>query len=324
MSTLFFSYSHKDEDLRNELEDHLTMLKNDGTITTWHDRRITAGADLDHEILNNLESADVILLLVSASFLASNYCFHQEMTRALAKHKEGSALVIPVILHPCDWLSSVLKELRATPTDGKPVSMFGNLHEAFAIITKDVRGAIAARTLSNTPARPPAAIMKPMGTEPVSVHSGPRSSNLRLKRKFDDQERDQFLEDSYEYIARYFEGSLKELEARNPRIKTRFKRRDATCFSASIYENGNMEAACSIWYGGGDSGFNRNSISYSNNPDSPRNSMNESMSVEADGYALHLKPMGMLHTFGRNDDGLLSPQGAAEYYWSALIRPLQQ
>jgi hypothetical protein len=322
MSTLFFSYSHKDEDLRNELEDHLAMLKNDGTITTWHDRRITAGADLDQEILSNLESADVILLLVSAAFLASNYCFHEEMRRALAKNKEGSAIVIPVILHPCDWLSSILKGLRATPTDGKPVSMFGNQHEAFAIITKDIRNAIAARNQSHSPIESPVAAMTQTAVSSVAAHSLPRSSNLRLKKKFDDHERDQFLEDSYEYIARHFEGSLQELEARNPRIKTRFKRKDASSFSASIYENGTMKATCSIWYGG-NNGFSSNSISYSNSTDSFRNSMNESLTVEEDGYALHLKPMGLFHVAARNKDGALSPQGAAEFYWSMLIRPLQ-
>lgn len=324
MTTLFFSYSHKDEVLRNELEEHLAMLKNDGTITTWHDRRITAGAELDEEILSNLESADVILLLVSASFLASNYCFHQEMTRALVRHKEGSAVVIPVILHPCDWLSSSLQDLRATPTDGKAVSMFGNQHEAFAIITKDIRDAIAARIRANGahPAQT-RGVSTQVGAIQTASHSGPRSSNLRLKKKFDDHERDQFLEDSYEYIARFFDGSLQELAERNPHIRTRFKRRDATSFSASVYENGNIKSACSIWYGG-NGGFGGNTICYSTNPDSSRNSMNESVSVEEDGYALHLKPMGFSPFYGsRNNSGALTQQGAAEYLWSMLIGPMQ-
>jgi hypothetical protein len=65
------------------------------------------------------------------------------MTRAMEKHHEGSACVIPVILHPCDWQSAPFGGLRATPTDGKPVSMFANQHEAFAIITKDIRDAAA-------------------------------------------------------------------------------------------------------------------------------------------------------------------------------------
>src|SRR5689334_13326312 len=89
MITLFFSYSHKDEELRNELETHLTLLKRQGIISAWHDRRIIAGSDLDKAISSELESSQIILLLVSAHFLASDYCYEKEMTRALEKHEEG-------------------------------------------------------------------------------------------------------------------------------------------------------------------------------------------------------------------------------------------
>jgi hypothetical protein len=200
--------------------------------------------------------------------------------------------------------------------------MFGNQHEAFAIITKDVRDAIARRNKPNAKTQVASAFMAQTDSFPRVEQSGPRSSNLRLKKKFDDHERDQFLEDSYEYIARYFEGSLNELETRNSRIKTRFKRIDATSFSASVYENGTMKATCSIWYGGNHV-FGKNSICYSNSQNFSRNSMNGSLQIEDDGYTLHLKPTGMFHSFDRNAEGQLSQQGAAECYWSMLIHPLQ-
>ena len=79
MVTLFFSYSHKDEELRNELETHLALLKRQGVISSWHDRRITAGSDLNQAISSELESSQIILLLVSAHFLASDYCYEKEM-----------------------------------------------------------------------------------------------------------------------------------------------------------------------------------------------------------------------------------------------------
>ena len=139
MAKLFFSYSHKDEEHRNELETHLALLKRQGVISSWHDRRITAGSEVHQSISSELESAQIILLLVSAHFLASDYCYEKEMLRALEKHKEGSAVVVPVILHPCDWQSAPFGQLRATPMDGKPVSMFANQHAAFAIIARDVR-----------------------------------------------------------------------------------------------------------------------------------------------------------------------------------------
>lgn len=78
MATLFFSYSHKDEELRNELETHLALLKRQGIISNWHDRRITAGSDLNDAISGELEEAQIILLLISAHFLASDYCFDKE------------------------------------------------------------------------------------------------------------------------------------------------------------------------------------------------------------------------------------------------------
>jgi hypothetical protein len=153
----------------------------------------------------------------------------------------------------------------------------------------------------------------------AAIVAAARSSNLRVKRKFDDHEQDEFLENSYEYIARYFAGSLDELSKRNPSLKTRFKRLDATSFTASIYEAGQRVAQCSIWYGGG---FTSRGIAYSQSSDVSRNSFNESLSVADDGYTLQLKALGT-QSYGGGRDQVLSPQGAAEYYWAILIRPLQ-
>ena len=316
MAKLFFSYSHKDEDLRNELETHLALLKRQGVISSWHDRRITAGSDFDETISSELELSQIILLLVSAHFLASDYCYEKEMKRSIEKHEDGSSVVIPVILHPCDWHSSPFGHLRATPTDGKPVSMFANQHEAFAIIAKDVRE--SARSIS-----------KPLSSKDehqrkrfqVDISHKDRSSNLRIKRKFDDHERDEFLENSYEYIVRYFEGSLQELSERNPHIKTRFKRLSETGFAAFIYDSGERVAECSVYYG--ESSFGSAGIAYSHSGDVQRNSYNESLSVVDDGFTLQLKPLGIQIFDNRRDDSM-SQQGAAEYYWSLFIRSLQE
>jgi len=318
MANLFFSYSHKDEALRNELETHLALLKRQGVISSWHDRRITAGSDIDKNISTELESSQIILLLVSAYFLDSDYCYEKEMKRAIEKHNEGNAVVIPVILHPCDWKTALFGKLRATPTDGKPVSMYANPHEAFSIIVKDIREAIGNL---------PGSVKTVMKGNHVSASPGTnipqrdRSSNLRIKRKFDDHERDEFLEDSYEYIVRYFEGSLQELSSRNPQIKTKLKRSGETSFAAFIYENGKRVAECSVYYGGGN--YGAPGIAYSNQNDVQRGSYNESLSVIDDGYTLQLKPLG-IQIFDGRDDKALSQQGAAEYYWSLFIKRLQE
>ena len=176
MVSLFFSYSHKDEDLRNELETHLGLLKRQGIISAWHDRRITAGSDFNEAISAELEKAGIILLLISANFLNSDYCYEKEMKRALEKHRAKAAVVIPVILHPCDWLSSPFGQLRATPTDGKPISMFANQHEALALVVKDIRE-VAKRFQVAPPATKPEEAPSSQETE----KSSERSSNLRIK-----------------------------------------------------------------------------------------------------------------------------------------------
>ena len=103
MAHVFISYSHADEALRNELEKHLGGLLRQGVITTWHDRRIPPGEDLHGQIDDHLNTADVVLLLVSADFLASDYCYDIEMNRAMERHERGEVRTIPVILRPCDW-----------------------------------------------------------------------------------------------------------------------------------------------------------------------------------------------------------------------------
>lgn len=315
MVKLFFSYSHKDEDLRNELETHLAMLKRDGTIHTWHDRRISAGSEIDQAISQNLEEANLILLLVSANFLASDYCYNSEMGRALEKHAAGNAVVIPVILKPCDWHSSPFGQLLGTPTDGKPVTMYGNQDEAFAIVANDIRH-VSSRVSGPAPIVSALEIAQIAGAS-ANVEPVLRSSNLRIKRQFLDHERDEFLENSYEYVARFFEGSLDELQRRNPQIKTRFKRINSTSFTASIYEAGNRVSECSIVCGG-PSHFSSNGIAYSHSTGAPRNSYNEVLTVTDDGYTLHLTG----GVFNRTSD-VLTQQGAAELYWSMLLQPLQ-
>jgi hypothetical protein len=135
---VFFSYSHKDEAMRDELEKHLTMLKRKGVINTWHDRRIDAGSVLNAEIDDNVKEADIILLLISVDFLASDYCYDIEMKKALEMHESKQAVVVPIILRSCDWHSAPFAKLLALPTDGKSVSTWADLDAAFLNIAKGI------------------------------------------------------------------------------------------------------------------------------------------------------------------------------------------
>lgn len=148
---LFISYSHKDQNLREALADHLASLQREGVIDVWHDRQISAGEDWAEAIDTNLEAAEIVLCLVSAGFLASPYCNGIELKRALERHAAGKARVIPVILKPADWSSTPLGGLQALPPEGKAVTKWTNRDEAFLSIAQGIR--MVAKQL-NPPADP--------------------------------------------------------------------------------------------------------------------------------------------------------------------------
>ena len=117
-------------------------------IADWHDRMIEAGEERKEAINKNLEEAQIILLLVSATFLASDYCCDVEMKRAVERHDRGEARVIPVILRPVDnWQAAPFAKLGVAPTDGRPVTSWPNRDEAFADVVAHIRKAI--KTLTN-------------------------------------------------------------------------------------------------------------------------------------------------------------------------------
>ncbi len=139
---VFFSYSERDRDLRDKLETHLAILKRKGVIRGWHEGEIGAGEEWDAAIRGHLESARMILLLVSADFLASDFCYEVEMQRAIERHRRGEAKVIPVILDACDWEPAPFGGLRSLPSEGRsvrPVTSWQNQSEAFANIAKGIR-----------------------------------------------------------------------------------------------------------------------------------------------------------------------------------------
>jgi len=141
---VFFSYSHRDQDLRAQLETHLSLLKHQGIISSWHDRKIIAGTEWAREIDEHLNTAQIILLLISADFLASSYCYDIEVMRAMERHNAGEARVIPIILRHCDWNLAPFGKLQALPTDGKPVDSrnWYNKDEAFHNIAQGIRKAV--------------------------------------------------------------------------------------------------------------------------------------------------------------------------------------
>jgi hypothetical protein len=142
LTKVFFSYSHADETLRDQLEKQLAVMKRQSVIETWHDRRIGAGRDFGSAIDEHVDADNIILLLVSPDFLASDYCYDREMERAMARHHAGDAIVIPVILRPCDWHGAPFGKLQATPLDGKPITLWSDRDEAFLQVARAIREAV--------------------------------------------------------------------------------------------------------------------------------------------------------------------------------------
>lgn len=135
---LFYSYSHKDEPLRDELETHLKILHHTGFITAWHDRKIEPGGDWKTQIDENLERADIILLLVSADFIASVYCYEKEMKRATVRHDAGQAVMIPIIVRDCNWKLAPFARLQALPKDGKAVMEWPSKDAAWRNVSEGI------------------------------------------------------------------------------------------------------------------------------------------------------------------------------------------
>jgi hypothetical protein len=206
----------------------------------------------------------------------------------------------------------------AAPTDGKPITKWPDRDEAFVNVVQQIRAAL------------PSIPSVPISTSSLSANAprtasavGPRSSNLRLKKNFTDADKDRHLDEAFDYIALFFENSLKELGDRNPGIEGRFKRIDARSFTGVIYRNGEAVSHCAIRHGA-TRGFG-GGITYSADDTNMGNSFNEQLTVEADEQSLFLKPMGMRMwvSGGQKRNDHLTFEGAAEYYWTMLIEPLQ-
>lgn len=324
MAKVFFSYSHKDESYRNELEVHLSQLKRENAISTWHDRRINPGDEFERVIDSELASSDIVLLLVSPYFLASEYCNEVELKKALELNNQGATRVVPVILEPCDWQYSIFGKLLALPTDGKPISKHTNVHDGYLDVVQRIREMIPS--ISKSPSEENSDLQTGFESESYKKpdrdnhqthkEQQTRSSNLRIRKPVDDHDKEEFRIEAFEFIANYFESSLSELQKRNPDIKNRFRRIDANTFTAFSYLDNERRTECRITLSSPFGG-----IAYSSNANSSDNSANDWLEIGHDGYVFTLSSpiSGSTHS----TDGAFSMEGAAEYFWSTFIHSMQ-
>ena len=131
---IFISYAHEDEDLKKELDKYLKVLKRSSKVQVWQDRQLMAGQEWNETIMSELSKANIILLLVSVDFNASDFIWEKELASAMQRHEAGTAHVVPIILRKCDWHSMPYAKLQALPRNATPVTEYPNRDAAFTEI----------------------------------------------------------------------------------------------------------------------------------------------------------------------------------------------
>jgi len=136
---VFYSYAREDQNLLRKLQMHLKPLERARLIVSWFDQQLSPGANWSKEINDRLQTADIILLLVSPDFMASDYIYQKELQVALRRHELGEARVVPIILRPVDWKVGPFADIQVLPSKGLPVTVYKDRDEAFIEIASGIR-----------------------------------------------------------------------------------------------------------------------------------------------------------------------------------------
>jgi len=310
-ATAFLSYAHADVKALDRLHKHLAMLKREGALKAWTDHGILPGDGVDGAISAQLEESTIFVALVSPDYLASRYCYEKEFERALALAQAGRMRIIPVILEPCDWLSSPLKEFLALPKDGLAVSGWTNQNNAFLDVVTGLR-----RILTMPDER------RESGPEFGSAAAPPRAGAVRqprIKQDFDAIQRADFADKTFAVIQDYFRASCDEL-MRIEDLRARFEVMDSTAFTCTVVNRGRLqggEAHITVHNGKGRSMGFGGDISYVNQRYAEANTSNGSIRVEHDDYNLFLA-MDHLGSSAREKEKI-TPEQAAARLWTEFV-----
>jgi len=300
----FISYSHIDERYVQRLHTHLAQMKRDGLIDTWYDREISAGTNLNQEISRHLKESNVFIAVTSPDFLDSEYCFDIEMSKAIEDHHAGQIRIIPLIVEPCDWLNSPLKDFRATPRDGKPISDWSNINSAYLDIITDLRKLTNPKA---KPARKAATKAQPKTT---------RTPTFRTKKDFDKIDKIEFKKGAFDEIAAKLETWC--IEANNVEgIKALYERaKDNRFFVTLVNKNkSNSTSERTVYLSEDRHGFGDINLLHERSESS--SSSNGGFTVEADDYRLFLKRSFSMHSPVKEK---LNPTEAAHEIWNEMMQ----
>ena len=231
----FISYSHKDDTALERLHVHLKQLQRDGQMVSWTDEKITAGSKIDNAISKELLSSQLFLALVSPDYIFSNYCFEKEFTKALELQKEGKLIIVPIIVEPCDWLSTPLSTFKALPKDGKAVSEWNNPNTAYLDVVQNLR------VLMNSDVE-----VTQASNISVSTNITMPSRNYRVKKDFDSIQKIDFVEQSFTEIKEKMISFLNEIVQVDDHIKYKLIKDDNHLFEVILVNRHKIGADSSL------------------------------------------------------------------------------
>ena len=226
----FISYSHKDAHYFEKLKVHLAQIRRDNLIAEWSDHEILAGSNLDREISTALYESQLFISLVSPDYIASQYCYEKEFGAALKLQDEGEMTIVPIIVEPCDWKSTPMKDIKALPEDGKPVSEWTNSNNAFAKIAEEIRKLLARNLIHQN-------LIQSTNNQHIKA-----SRNYKVQKIFSEVDKLDFKEKSFEIVKRYFISATAEFNGIE-NLQARFIKDEKNIFSCLISNKANLKDA---------------------------------------------------------------------------------
>ncbi len=211
---VFYSYSHKDEEYKEDLERHLSGLRYRKLIETWCDSKIAPGTDWESEIISKLETSDIILLLISSDFINSDYCYSEEMDKAIRWHQEGKARVIPILVRPVFMEELPFSRLQILPSKVKAVQLWSSYDEAWVNVVEGIRRAIDDLNVK----RKKEHHITQINNKPLKGVNADFSKNTGLLTKSHQKDNLQ-QENKGKKVRKHLTVSLRNIDARAQRLK---------------------------------------------------------------------------------------------------------
>lgn len=158
---IFIAYAAADSSYLDNFKKHFSPQERSAKVSIWYDGEVTGGEDLEAARKGALESAQIVLLLLSSDALASDDFYDEAIQAALQRHHAKTTRVVPIIMRPCNWTQhSGLSKLKPLPADGSAISMAANVDDAYTKVSNEVLK-IADSFRQNNPA--------PINTRPTGI-----------------------------------------------------------------------------------------------------------------------------------------------------------